>query len=182
MRALLAAILTLGAAEGSAQEVPPVGPSAPVTGETLMRMDAAALDALFAGLKPGPLPHGEAAGIANSEPGSGYGAFTRGFFRGLWEGKTFDRERGTLTNRTAFGKTGSAKVYYGTSRVDGKPCIIFDYAKSDNLLARGVLDEVREVSPGLYLGIAYLKFPPGIGRFEKWIYFSLDFRPANPAP
>lgn len=165
-------------AAGAFAEVPPVGPAGPVTAEALMRLDAAQLDALFAAAGPGPLPDGAAVGIANRDPGSGFGAFTRGFFKGLWEGKTFDRARGELTNRTAFGTTGSARVYHGVSRVDGKPCIVFDYSKSDNLLARHVYDEVRMVAPGLYLGIAYLEIP----RFRKWIYFALQFPSANPAP
>ena len=177
MRALLVALLAF-AAPVRASDVPEVGDAGPVTAEALMRLDAAQLDALMAKAEPGPLPDGTAVGIANRDPGSSFGGFTRGFFKGLWEGKTFDRARGTLTNRTAFGKTGSAKVYLGKSRVDGKPCIIFDYSKSDNLLARHVYDEVRQVAPGLYLGIAYLKIPT----FHKWIYFALQFPPSNPAP
>lgn len=176
--AFVAAVLALGVGLGRAQDVPPVGEAGPVTAEALMRLDAEQLDALFAKAEPGPLPDGAAVGVANRDPGSGFGAFTRDFFKGLWEGKTFDRAAGTLTNRTAFGKTGSAKVYRGASRVDGKPCIVFDYSKSDNLLARAVYDEVRQAAPGLYLGIAYLKVP----RFHKWIYFALQFPAANPAP
>lgn len=177
MRALLLAVLAF-VAPVRASDVPEVGPAGPVTAETLMHLDAAQLDALFAKAEPGPLPDGPAVGIANRDPGSGFGGFSREFFKGLWEGKTFNRAEGTLTNRTAFGTTGSAKVYHGVSRVDGKPCIVFDYSKSDNLLARHVYDEVRLVAPGLYLGIAYLKVP----RFRKWIYFGLEFPSANPAP
>ena len=142
-----------------------------------MRLDTDQLDALFAHSEAGTIPDGAAKGVANRDPGSGFGAFTRNFFKGLWEGKTFDRAKGTLTNRTVFGNTGSAKVYLGKSRVDGKPCIVLDYTHSDNFLARAVYDEVREVSPGLYLGIAYLKVPT----FHKWIYFALDFSPAAPS-
>lgn len=165
-------------AAGAGAQVPAVGPAEPVTAEALMRLDTAQLDALFAKAEAGLIPDGPAAGVANRDPGSGFGAFTRGFFKGLWDGKTFDRAKGTLTNRTVFGNTGSAKVYIGASRIDGKPCIILDYTKSDNFLARAVYDEMREVSPGLYLGIAYLKVPT----FHKWIYFALQFPPAKPAP
>lgn len=167
MTALLAALL---AASAGAQ-VPPVGPGAPVTAEALMKLEAAQLDELFANAPAGAIPDGETVGVANRAPGSGFGGFTREFFQGLWKGKTFDRARGTLTNRTAFGDTGSAKVYHGKSRTDGKPCIVLDYSESDNLLARHVYDEVRQVAPHLYLGIAYLDFP----RFRKWLYFALEF-------
>jgi hypothetical protein len=173
-----AAVLAAALAVGVRAEAPPVGPAGPVTAEALMRLGQAQLDELMAKAEPGPLPDGAAVGIANRDPGSSFGGFTRGFFKGLWEGKTFDRANGTLTNRTAFGRTGSARVYHGVSKVDGKPCIVFDYSKSDNLLARHVYDEVRLVAPGLYLGIAYLRVPT----FHKWIYFALQFPQANPEP
>lgn len=172
----MTAALVLALALPAAAQVPPVGPAVPVTAEALMRLDQAQLDALMARAEPGPLPDGVAVGIANRDPGSSFGGFTRGFFRGLWEGKTFSRADGTLTNRTAFGTTGSARVYHGVSRVDGKPCIVFDYSKSDNPLARHVYDEVRQVAPGLYLGIAYLKIPS----FHKWLYFALEFPSSRP--
>lgn len=179
---LLAAFLAVGA---RAQEaVPAVGPGEPITAEALLRMDAAALEALFAKSAPGPIPDGAAVGLANSNPGTGWGGFTQGFFKGLWQGKTFDAAHGTLVNRTAAGDTADAKVYVGTSRADGKPAIILDYRASSNLLARGVWDEIRMVRPGLYLGVAYVKFPPLVGSHKKWLYFALDFapRPAPPAP
>lgn len=185
-----AALLALGLASAAwAEEVPEAGPGAPVTAETLMRMDAAALEALYLAAEPGPIPDGEAVGVANSNPGTGWGNFSSGFFGALWQGKKFNRADGTLTNRTSVGTTGSAKVYLAASRLDGKPAIIIDYAKSDNLLARGVRDEVRMIAPGLYLGIAYIKFPPLVGSLKKWLYFGLDFNakpkhvvPTDPSP
>ena len=176
MTRALSAFLASGlAAAAWAQEAPEAGPGAPVTAETLMRLDAVELEKLYSAADPGPIPDGAAAGVANSNPGTGWGSFTSGFFGTLWQGKVFDRANGTLTNRTSVGTTGSAKVYMGTSRLDGKPAIIIDYAKSDNLLARGVRDEGRQGAPGLYLGIAYIKFPPLVGSLKKWLYFGLDF-------
>ncbi|MGI8729918.1 MAG: hypothetical protein ACR2LK_08005, partial [Solirubrobacteraceae bacterium] len=49
-----------------------------------------------------------------------------------------------------------AKVYREESWFDGKDAIILDYSKS-SLLARGIRDEIREVAPGLYLGIVYVR-------------------------
>ena len=166
-----------------AQPQPAPGAGAPMTAEGLMAMAVADLDALYAAARPGALPDGAARGVASTNPGTGWGGFTQGFFAGLWQGKTFDRAKGELVNRTAAGDTATAKVYVGASRVDGKPSIILDYTKSSNLLARGVRDEIREVRPGLYLGIAYIKFPPLVGGYKKWLYFALDFAPRpQPAP
>ena len=91
MRAALVvlAALTLSGVEGGASEgVPEVGPAGPVTADQLMRLDHAQLDELMAKAEPGPLPDGVAVGVANRDPGSSFGGFTRGFFKGLWEGKT----------------------------------------------------------------------------------------------
>lgn len=179
-RAFLALALAVPAsAEG---EVPQTGPGQPITAGSLMRMDAVALEKLYSAAQPGDIPDGAAAGVASSNPGTGWGSFTSGFFGALWQGKVFNRAEGTLTNRTSVGTTGSAKVYMGASRLDGKPAIIIDYAKSDNLLARGVRDEIRLVAPGLYLGIAYIKFPPLVGSLQKWLYFGLDFNPQPEPP
>lgn len=158
-----------------------VGTGAPMTLAGLFALKESDLDALYRNARPGPIPDGAARGLASTRPGTGWGGFTQEFFGALWQGKTFDRAKGELINRTAVGETASAKVYVGASRVDGKPSIILDYTQSGNVLARGVRDEIRELRPGLYLGIAYVKFPPLVGPYRKWLYFGLDFNPA-PAP
>lgn len=177
MTALAAVLLSLGLASAHADQAPAIGSGAPMTADGLMRLTEAELEAVYAAAEPGPVPDGPADGVANSAPGSCFGAFTREFFHALWQGKTFDAASGTLVNRTAVGNTASAKVYPGTSRSDGRPCIVIDYRESDNILARGVSDEIRMVRPGLYLGVAYLKCPPLTGKYRKWLYFALQFPP-----
>jgi hypothetical protein len=39
--------------------------------------------------------------------------------------------------------------------VDGRPCIVIDYSKT-SLIACLIRDEIREVAPGLYLGVVFL--------------------------
>ena len=73
-----------------------------------------------------------------------------------WAGKTFtseDAEHGKGDNRVRLVGTRHAVPFttrFGTSAVDGRPCIVLDY---DGLLH----DELREVSPGLFLGPACLR-------------------------
>jgi hypothetical protein len=47
-----------------------------------------------------------------------------------------------------------AKVYKGESWLDGKECIVLDYSDT-SLVAQWIRDEIREISPGIYLGKVY---------------------------
>lgn len=48
----------------------------------------------------------------------------------------------------------AANVYHDASWLDANPAIILDYSRSA-LLARRIRDEIREVAPGVFLGIVY---------------------------
>ncbi len=73
----------------------------------------------------------------------------------VWKGKWFDECDGTLLNEWCFGvKRVQAKVGYGDSWLDGRPAIIMDYSETSTVW-RGVRDELRQVGPGLYLGLMY---------------------------
>jgi hypothetical protein len=73
-----------------------------------------------------------------------------------WQGKVFDAEKGLLKNRVlAFGLEAIvAKVYKGPSWLDGKQCIVLDYADT-SLLAHWIRDEIRLIGPNFYLGKVY---------------------------
>ena len=76
----------------------------------------------------------------------------------------------TRTRRIRARQAIIAKVYKSESWFDKKPCIVLDYSKT-SLIAKWIRDEIREVAPGIYLGIVYwgekklihfaLKFPAG---------------------
>jgi hypothetical protein len=86
-----------------------------------------------------------------------------------WQGKVVQRPRGFLHNKVGpFGtRLIKAKVYIAPSWFDQQPAIILDYSKT-SLVARLVRDEIREVSPGTFLGIVF------IGH-QKTINFVLQF-------
>jgi len=45
-------------------------------------------------------------------------------------------------------------VYKGKSWFDNKECIVLDYSKT-SLLAKHIRDEIRQIGPGLYLGVVF---------------------------
>jgi len=109
------------------------------------------LEELFRRSPAGELPDGEAEGIFLVP------AIVARIIRlAAWRGKRFDRQQGELENRVLpFGvRAVRAKVYKEPSWFDGKETIVLDYSKT-SFVARKIRDEIREVSPGVYLGLVY---------------------------
>jgi len=129
----------------------------PYTFPQLLSMSQKDLDDLFSSAQPGNIPNGEANGTAIIAPGTTYSQEIATFINHFaWQGKTFDASKGTLCNRILpFGLNAIiAKVYKGESLFDGKECIVLDYSET-SLVAHWIRDEIRLISPGLYLGIVY---------------------------
>lgn len=121
------------------------------------RMSRAEQDELFRASPPGPIPIGRARGTAMLAPGSWIDGILALLVRVFWwKGKVFRPESGDLKNRIGpFGTPAiRAKVYEDASWFAGSPAIILDYSKT-SLLARAIRDEMREVAPGVYLGVVY---------------------------
>jgi hypothetical protein len=136
----------------------------------LVRSSEQELDALYRESPPAPIPSGYLPGRAIKSPGSRFTAANARLTRLAWQGKVF-RDDGTMVNRV-FGaaKAIPADVYYGESLVDGKPSLILDYSHSK--LWPNVRDEIREVAPGLYLGVMFDGKPVA----KQKMYFTLDAR------
>jgi hypothetical protein len=119
------------------------------------------------GLDAGPV-----AGLLRSFAGAG------GF---PWGGKSFTAGRGghggegAGVNRVHLG--GRHQLFpfhtrFGGSELDGRPSIVLDYDRPDNPgFIRHIHDEVREVSPGLFLGPAMWKTAVGP---KLVLWFALD--------
>jgi hypothetical protein len=86
-----------------------------------------------------------------------------------WRGKVFYPEQRDLFNRIGpFGLLlARAAVYRDASWGDGREVIVLDYSVS-SFPFRPIRDEMREVAPGLYLGVVYW-----VG--TKTINFALQF-------
>lgn len=125
--------------------------------ERLLRMSQEELDDLFRASPSGDIPRGEGAGTVIVAPGTAVSDPAARLSHALaWRGKVLDPERGALRNRISpFGIPAiQAKVYFGASLFDGKKAIILDYSKT-SLIAHWVRDEIRLVSPSLYLGVVF---------------------------
>jgi len=143
-----------------------------VTIPDLLKMSQAQLDQLFTNSPPGEIPNGEAEGTAIIAPGTELEETAAKFIHLFaWQGKVFDAATRHLKNKILpMGlKAIIAEIYPAKSWFDGNDCIVLDYSKT-SLLAHYIRDEIRQVGPGVYLGIVYwgkkklidfaLKFPP----------------------
>ena len=140
------------------------------TSDQLLAMPEKELDDLFSASLAGSIPNGEAHGTAIIAAGTKFSAEIAALINVFtWQGKTFDAAHGTLTNRIlAFGLNAIvAQVYKTESWFDGKECIVLDYSKT-SLLAKHIRDEIRQIGPGMYLGIVYWDK-------KRTIHFALQF-------
>ena len=123
----------------------------------LVEMSRDELDALFRSSDAGKIPVGRTSGAVLVAPGTNIAWPAKRLIRWLaWRGKVFDPQRGDLLNLILpFGvKAVRAKVYKDPSWFDQKETIVLDYSKTSRI-AHKIRDEIREVSPGVYLGLVY---------------------------
>ncbi len=127
------------------------------TASQLLSMSQKELDDLFSSSPAGDIPNGEANGTAIIAPGTTFSSEIAEIISLFgWKGKTFDAAHGTLRNRIlAFGVNAIvAEVYKGESWFDGKECIVLDYSRT-SLVAGHIRDEIRQIGPGMYLGVVF---------------------------
>ena len=123
----------------------------------LAEMSKDELDALFRSSGPGEIPVGRTKGAVLVAPGTDVAWPVKRLLEFLvWRGKVFDPQKGDLLNLILpFGiKAVRAKVYKDASWLDQKETIVLDYSKT-SFIAKKIRDEIREVSPGVYLGLVY---------------------------
>lgn len=126
----------------------------PLTAQCLLRMNRCELEALYRQAPPAPVLDGYFAGLAIRRPGGKLAAVSSSATGLIWKGKQFCAAAGTLINRWACGvEAVEAQVHPGESWVDGQPALIMDYRGSSPVVWRNVRDELREIAPGLYLGV-----------------------------
>ncbi|MBI2921696.1 MAG: hypothetical protein HYY18_11490 [Planctomycetes bacterium] len=155
--------------ELSREVVPRKMSDSPTSVDDLLRATRRQLDELYASRDAGTIPQGDSCGTALALPGTPVTQPVSRLARPLWQGKVFDPATSTLINKVLGLRLFVAKVYRGESWFDGKPAIIVDYQET-SLLVAPIRDEIREISPGVYLGMAYLRSK---GRM-RLIHFALD--------
>jgi len=160
----------LTALEARAQA--PTGPGA-VTLDGLLRMSPAELEMVYRQGTATAIPEGRIRGTALLQPGT---RRTRTLSRGarlFWQGKVFEPDQNTAVNRFFGLRVIRAQVYQGPSWLDGQPSLVLDYSQTSRIYADN-RDEIRQVAPGLFLGLMYDRStaPPGLV-----MYFALNAQP-----
>jgi hypothetical protein len=146
----------------------------------LLEMSPAELNALFATSPPGQVPVGRGRGTVIVFPGTEVSKpAARVLHAVAWRGKVFDPAGQDLKNLLSPLSVPAirAVVYTEDSWVDQRPCIVLDYSRTSTV-AGWIRDEIREVAPGLYLGVVW-----GVGRVfdgrRRVLRFALTFPPAG---
>src|SRR5262249_7299624 len=145
--------------------------------EQLARMSWEDLERLYRESGPGPVPVGYARGRAIYCPGARLSGVKSGVANALWHGKHFAADGCSLVNQWSGLKAIRAEVSYGPSCLDGAPSIIMDYGHTSRVWS-DVRDEIREVAPGLYVGVMFLRRDP---QPRLKMFFALDCGPAGAA-
>jgi hypothetical protein len=79
--------------------------------------------------------------------------------RPVWQGKVFDSANPAAVNRFFGLSVVRAQVYQAESWLDGAPSLVLDYSQTSLIYARN-RDEIRQVAPGLFLGLMYARTEP----------------------
>jgi hypothetical protein len=128
------------------------------------------LGSLFNTAPVGAVPDGRGRGTVLLGTGGPLARVAAGLAYALaWRGKVVDARSGGLKNLLSpFAiRAIEAAVYPAPSWFDGRQCIVLDYSRT-SFVARLVRDEIREVAPGLFLGLVF------VGR-RHVLDFALDF-------
>gem|GEM_PF-386239 len=149
-------------------------PATPITSvDQLLHLDQAALESLYRSSGSVSVPPGKVKGRVILFPGSRINPSSARIARLFWQGKTFNNEEAMAVNRFFGLKMIKGQVYQDQSWLDGQPALILDYSKT-SLLYRPYRDEIREVGPGVYLGLMYSRTTP-CPTFK--MYFALQTSP-----
>jgi hypothetical protein len=123
----------------------------------LLGMREQELEDLFRANAAGEIRDGDADGIVVIAPGTDVSRIASFLIRLIaWRGKVFNGQEGDLRNKVGpFGwKLVRAKVYKDASWFDGEETIVLDYSKTSFIASR-IRDEIREIAPGVYLGLVF---------------------------
>jgi hypothetical protein len=152
---LLCSIVAMSSGEAANTPMPAKVANAGLTLETLSALSWPELDALYRVSTPGRPPAGALAGRAIYCPDQAFAKLRSKAAQAIWLGKDFDSDSTMLINRWRFGRAVKAEVYPAESFLDGQPALVMDYRRTSPVIWHNVRDELREVAPGLYLGVMF---------------------------
>lgn len=144
----------------------------PTTLAELAKLDAATLDGLFRSApRPDSLPNATTRGLVFFDPGKTLSRVEGRAFGLLWRGKALEGDNGMMKNRVAGAKFITAGMRLGESFTDGEQAVILDYQGYQSRatsFADKARDEIREVSPGLWLGRMWVRGDDGLYTASTW--------------
>ena len=157
---------------GDFETRPMQGPATIRTLDDLVGLSAPQLDQLYRQSPVGPVPPGKVVGRA-LYPDARFPRARSNAAKLAWQGKVFDPATSTAVNRFFGIKAIKGNVSQGASWLDGGPSMILDYEGTSRIY-HNYRDEIRQVAPGLYLGLMYdrTKAPPSLK-----MYFAFDANP-----
>ncbi len=136
-----------------ARETPMQAPAPIRTLDDLVPLTGPQLEALYRQGQAGAIPTGKVRGRA-LYPDARFPKLRSDAARLAWQGKVFRPESSTAVNRFFGLRVIEGNVAHGPSWLDGQPSIILDYEGTSRLYGP-YRDEIRQVAPGLYLGLMY---------------------------
>ena len=141
--------------------------------DRLLQMSGPELEAVYRQGTVAGIPPGRVNGTAILAPGTRRnGTMARGT-RLVWQGKIFDPAEYSAVNRFFGLPIVRAQVYQEQSWLDGSPALILDYSRTSRIYAQN-RDEIRQIAPGLLLGLMYARTTP---QPTLHLYFVLEVLP-----
>lgn len=136
----------------------------------LMSLDPGQLQSLYRSASCATIPPGKLRGRVFPYPGTKIGRPASKMARLIWQGKVVRPDGSMAVNRFFGVRAIQGRLYQGESWLDGGPALILDYQETSRVYAR-YRDEIREVAPGVYLGLMYERTQPAP---MLKTYFALD--------
>ena len=164
--------LTACCAESSFR-APVLAQSLALTSSQLLQMSAPELEALYRQGQAVAIPAGRIRGTAILAPGARRNQALAMGTRLVWQGKVFDPAGSSAVNRFFGLPVVRAQVYQDQSWFDGAPALVLDYSRTSRVYAQN-RDEIRQVAPGLFLGLMYGRTLP---QPSLRMYFVLEAQP-----
>lgn len=143
-----------------------------LTARDLVNLSGPELEALYRGGAAVGLPAGRLKGTALPARGGRAGGVVSTGARLVWQGKIINPSGDSATNRFFGVPMIRGQLYQGESWLDGAPALILDYAETSRVYASN-RDEIRQIAPGLYLGLMYGRTQP---QPTLRLYFALEVR------
>jgi hypothetical protein len=125
-----------------------------LTVNRLLRMSCGELESIYQNAAMPAVPDGKLRGTVIVAPGSVANPAVSKASRLMWQGKVFDPNCGIAVNKFFGVRIVKGQVSLGESWMDGQPALILDYRQTSRVYA-GVRDEIRQIAPGLFLGVMY---------------------------